>query len=155
MSTRTENAAKKLARLAAVQALYQIELTGRPLKEILKNYKDNPGELIQEIGLDPATAQQPPDFALLGQIVTGVMGDLPTVDGMINGAVDARHSADRIEILLRSILRCGTYELYNHTEIAQGIVVNDYVDVAHAYFNANEPGLVNAVLDKLSKNLRS
>ena len=57
-------------------------------------------------------------------------------------------------MLLRAILRAGAYELLNHGDTAAGIIINDYVDVAHAFFDAKEPGLVNAILDKMGKKLR-
>jgi N utilization substance protein B len=153
--TRPEHAAKRLARLAAVQALYQIELTGQSVKEILKNFKNNPRDLLQEAGPELVADAQLPDFELMGQIVIGVAKDPATVDGFIAGALDARLSVDRLEILLKAILRCGAFELFNHGSVAAGIIVNDYVDITHAYFNAKEPGLVNAILDKLAKTLRS
>ena len=64
-------------------------------------------------------------------------------------------SGDRMEVLLRAILRAGAYELHHHAKIPAAVLINDYVDVAHAFFDAKEPGLVNGVLDKLAKSLRS
>ena len=151
----TEFAAKRLARLAAVQALYQIELTQRSVKEILANFKDKPSELLQDIGVELHEEPLPPDFVLMGQIVAGVANDQTAIDEMIAGALSAKLSVDRLEILLRSILRCGTFELFRHGEIATNIIVNDYIDITHAYFNSKEPGLVNGILDKLAKTLRN
>ena len=74
---------------------------------------------------------------------------------MIAGAVDARLSPQRLEPLLKAILRAGTYELQHCSDVSTGVIVNDYVDVAHGFFDAKEPGLVNAVLDRLAKTLRS
>ena len=74
---------------------------------------------------------------------------------MIAGAVDARLSPQRMENLLKAILRAGTFELWHHTDVPEGVIVNDYLDVAHGFFDAKEPGLVNAVLDRIAKKIRS
>lgn len=148
----SDHAAKRLARLASVQGLYQIALTQRTPKDIIKDFRDHPAHLLQEAveGDTPLNVDQ----ELFGQIVTGVTQNNVALDDMIAGAFDSKVSAERVEILLRAILRAGTYELHHHGSIPSGVVINDYVDVAHAFFGAKEPGLVNAVLDKLSKNLR-
>ena len=95
------------------------------------------------------------DQELFGEIVAGVAQNEAALDEMIKGAFDAKISGARMEILLRAILRAGAYELHHHAKIPAAVLINDYVDVAHAFFNAKEPGLVNAVLDKLAKHLRS
>lgn len=148
-----EHVAKRLARLAAVQGLYQIALLPRAAKDIIADFHNHPSALLQEIGegdVSPVVDQE-----LFAEIVTGVTEHSVTLDEMLAGAFDAKVSAARVEILLRAILRAGTYELHNHGKIPAGVIINDYVDVAHAFFGAKEPGLVNAVLDKLAKNLRS
>ncbi|HEU0118678.1 MAG TPA: transcription antitermination factor NusB [Alphaproteobacteria bacterium] len=147
------HSAKRLARLAAVQGLYQIALTQSTPKDVIKNFREHPGALLNETGAGEAAASV--DQELFSNIITGVTQDTATLDEMIAGAFDAKLSADRIEVLLRAILRGGAYELHHHGSIASGVIINDYVDVAHAFFGAKEPGLVNAVLDKLGKNLRS
>jgi N utilization substance protein B len=147
-----DHAAKRLARLAAVQGLYQIALTHRSVDDVLKDFREHPAALLQEIAegdVMPAV-----DQALFTDVLTGVTKNSSDLDEMIAGAFDAKVSADRVEILLRAILRSGAFELHHHGSIATGVIINDYVDVTHAFFGAKEPGLVNAVLDKLAKNLR-
>jgi N utilization substance protein B len=147
-----ENAGKRLARLAAVQGLYQIALTQHTAQQIISDFRKHPPPLISEqAGEDPANM----DSELFGEIVAGVSQQSETLDEMLKGAFDAKVSADRVEILLRAILRAGAFELHHHGKIPAGVIINDYVDVAHAFFGAKEPGLVNAVLDRLAKNLRS
>jgi N utilization substance protein B len=147
------HSANRLARLAAVQGLYQIALTQHPAEQIIKDFRDHPPPLIPDQPAGEALAAM--DAELFGEIVTGVTQDAAALDEAIAGAFDAKVSAERVEILLRAILRAGAYELKHHTKIPAGVVINDYVDIAHAYFDAKEPGLVNAVLDKLAKSLRS
>lgn len=147
-----ENNAKRLARLAAVQGLYQISLLPRPAKDIIREFQEHPAVLLNEL---PEGESMPAvDQALFASLVTGVTKDTETLDAMIAGAVDAKLSADRLETLLRAILRAGAFELHNHAEVPSGVIINDYIDITHAFFGAKEPGLVNAVLDKMAKNLR-
>jgi N utilization substance protein B len=149
----SEHSAKKLARLAAVQGLYQMALLPRPVQDIVRDFREHPSVLLQEIG--DGDVRPDIDLTLFTSIMSGVHEYQDFLDAMIAGALDAKVSVERIEILLRAILRCGVYELHHHTDIVAGIIINDYLDVTHAFFNAKEPGLVNAVLDKLAKNLRA
>lgn len=150
---KVENNAKRLARLAAVQGLYQIALLPKPAAEVIKDFRTNPSHLLEESaegGKVPVV-----DFDLFANVLGGVMENVETLDQMIAGAFDGKISADRVEILLKAILRAGAYELYHNGDIPAGVIINDYVDVAHAFFSAKEPGLVNGVMDKLAKNLRA
>lgn len=151
------NDAKRLARLAAVQSLYQMALTERPVALVIGDFRLNPQAMLQEIDTPPAedAVKREVDFELFSDIMNGVATDNESLDGMIAGAVDARLSADRMEPLLRAVLRAGVFELHSHAKVPTGVIINDYVDIAHAFFGSKEPGLVNAILDKLAKNLRA
>jgi N utilization substance protein B len=142
--------AKRLARLAAVQALYQIALTGRDAADVIRDSRDHPRSLF----LDERISSSDVDQESFGDIVNGVTQNAAALDELIAGAIDAKLSAGRLEILLRAILRAGVYELHHHGAISTGVIINDYVDVTHSFFNGKEPGLVNAMLDKLAKKLR-
>ena len=147
-----EHANRRLARLAAVQGLYQVALSETSPAQVVLNFRDHPPPLpAGENGM-----ALPADFdqELFGEIVTGVTQNAAALDEMIAGALDAKFSAGRIEVLLRAVLRAGAYELHHHAKIPAPVIINDYVDVAHAFFDQKEPGLVNAVLDKLAKKLR-
>ena len=145
--------AKRLARLAAVQGLYRIEMTQHAANDVIGDFRTHPPQIETEQG-EKETLQEM-DQELFGEIVAGVTQNTASLDEMIAGALDAKVSAGRIEVLLRAILRAGAYELHHHGKIPAGIIINDYVDVAQAFFGAKEPGLVNAVLDRLAKGLRA
>ncbi len=147
---KSDNTMRRLARLAAVQGLYQIALLPEPVEALIRRFRADPNVLLQEEEAVIAV-----DADLFAQIVSGVAENQDDIDGMIGGALDARLSVPRLEPLLKAILRAGTFELYRHGDIQTGIIVNDYVDVAHGFFDAKEPGLVNAILDRLAKTLRS
>ena len=110
---------------------------------------------VRDMIKDDRAAAARTDQELFGVVAAGVMDNLTSLDEMIAGAVDAKLSPERMEVLLRAIIRAGALELHHQGATPAGIIINDYVDVAHSFFNAKEPGLVNAVLDKLAKNLRS
>ncbi|MDD3182139.1 MAG: transcription antitermination factor NusB [Alphaproteobacteria bacterium] len=160
MSEQTENpvatnASKHLARLVAVQALYQASYGEDKLSDILKHCLDDAHMILNadDDALDEITDS--PDAELLDLIVRGVQENRESLEAMLAGAMNANVSAGRMEILLRTILLAGAFELYHHADISSGIIINDYVDVSRAFFNAKEPGLVNAILDKMSKKIRS
>ena len=152
-TTAQHHNAKRLARLAAVQALYQMTLMPRPAAQIIKEFQSDPQALLQETGADGASPEV--DHVLFGAIVTGVTANTDELDGMIAGAFDSKAAAERLEILLRAILRAGVFELHHQGAIPTGVIINDYVDVTHAFFADREPGLVNGILDKLAKSLRA
>lgn len=149
------NASKRLARLVAVQALYQAFYEEEPLHEIIRHSLDEAEAILNGDDGEGELIRERPDPELFSSIVKGVADDRATLDEMLAGALDAKLSAGRMEILLRTILLAGAFELHRHSEIDAKIIISDYIDVARAFFNAKEPGLVNAVLDKLAKKLRS
>lgn len=137
------------ARLAAVQALYQIGLAGAEPETVVSEFiKLRLGHEVDGISY---VAADPPLFI---SIVRGTMARLADVDGMVAAALDPRLPFDRMELLLRSILRAGTWELLANPEVPARIVVTEYVEVGNAFYEGREPGMVNGVLDTLARRLR-
>ena len=151
----SSNAAKRLARLVAVQALYQVSYGEDTAQDVVRRCIDEAYSILnaEENESDEITGR--PDEELLRDIVSGVQKNRESLDEMISGALDTNASASRMEILLRTILLAGAYELYHHGDVPSGIIINDYVDVTRAFFNSKEPGLINAILDKLARKLRA
>lgn len=137
------------ARLAAVQALYQMELTGAPLAETLSEYE----ALRLGRELDGETYQQA-DAGWFRNIVTGVVTGQRDIDPAIHSALPADWPLSRIDTLLRAVLRAGAYELFERAEVPARAVISEYVDVAKAFFGREESGLVNAVLHRLALERR-
>ena len=138
------------ARLAAVQALYQVELGAAGPEDALATVIAR-GATLDETGL---SAEADPEIAAI--IVRGVTeGPIQDrLDQMIEGALADDWSLARLEILMRAILRAGAFELLDRPDVPAKVVINEYVDVANAFFDRGEPGMVNAVLDKLAHGLR-
>lgn len=130
---------RRAARLAAVQTLYQQEY-GQ--------------ELNAGLHLEDGQEAAPPDEALLQQIVQSVADRRADIDAMLAQALDKAWPIERLEVILRAILRAGVGELLDNAAMPAPLLITDYVDVAHAFFAGKEPGLVNAVLDRVAKLVR-
>ena len=138
------------ARLAAVQALYQMDLAGSGLNEILSEFESH--WLGREVEGDEYL---PAEAAHFRAVVGGVVADQRRLDPMIDQALAATWPLKRIEAILRSVLRAGAYELDKRRDIPARVVVSEYVDVAHAFVERDETGMVNAVLDQLARQMRA
>ena len=138
------------ARLAAVQALYQMELAGTGLNEILAQFEtywlkdDVEGE-----------QYRPAEAAFFRDIVGGVVREQTHLDPKIDAALTRGWPLKRIEMVLRAVLRAGAYELACRKDVPARVVTSEYVDVASAFVDQEETGMVNAVLDQLAHQLRA
>jgi N utilization substance protein B len=137
------------ARLAAVQGLYQIELSGSsPANVVVEFMKHRLGQ--EGDGENFGAADQ----GLFADLVEGVSARRDELDRQIAAALTPEWPLERLEIILRSILRAGAYELLARPEVPARVAISEYLDIAHAFFAGKEPGLVNAVLDRLARTLR-
>jgi transcription antitermination protein NusB len=154
-SARDDNEARKAnkrgaARLAAVQALYQMDLAGTGLNEILAQFESH------WIGREVEGAQYlPAEAAFFRDIVSGVVRDQRELDPLIDEALSKGWPLKRIETVLRAALRAGAYELIHRSDVPARVVVAEYADVAAAFVERDETGMVNAVLDQLARRLRA
>ena len=138
------------ARLAAVQALYQMDLAGTGLNDILAEFESH------WIGREVEGAQYlPAEAAFFRDIVSGVVRDQRELDPLIDEALSNGWPLKRIEAVLRASLRAGAYELIHRTDVPARVVVAEYADVAAAFVGRDETGMVNAVLDQLARRLRA
>lgn len=138
------------ARLAAVQALYQMDLSGAGINEVLGQFEAY--WLGSEVEGD---TYLPAEAAFFRDLVGGVVREQRALDPMIDKALAHGWPLKRIELILRAILRAGAYELGHRSDVPARVVVSEYVDVAHAFVERDETGMVNAVLDQLARQLRA
>ncbi|MDR3515445.1 MAG: transcription antitermination factor NusB [Azospirillaceae bacterium] len=142
-------ARRRAARLTAVQALYQIELAGEAVETVVREFIDH------RIGQDlDGEAYVPADPTLFSDIVRGASVRHDEIDRLLGTCLDPQWPIERLELLLRAILRGGGFEILAHADTHPRILINEYVEVAHAFFAGREPGMVNGVLDKLARLLR-
>ncbi|HZS63182.1 MAG TPA: transcription antitermination factor NusB [Xanthobacteraceae bacterium] len=138
------------ARLAAVQALYQMDVAATPLNEILAQFESH------WIGREVEGEQYlPAEAAFFRDIVGGVVREQRRLDPMIDRVLSQRWPLTRIEAVLRAALRAGAYELESRKDVPARVIVSEYVDVAHAFVEKDETGMINAVLDQLARELRA
>ncbi len=95
-----------------------------------------------------------PDATLFAAVVRGALERQADLDGMIGGALNDGWSVERLETIMRSILRAGAFELIARSDIPPRVTISEYVDVAGAFYGGTEPGLVNAVLDRIARVVR-
>ncbi|HEV7251036.1 MAG TPA: transcription antitermination factor NusB [Shinella sp.] len=137
------------ARLAAVQALYQMDIGGSGVLEIVAEYETH--RLGQEIDGDTYLKA---DASWFRSIVAGVVRDQRLLDPMIGAALQDDWALSRLDSTVRAILRAGTFELKERKDVPIAVIVTEYVEIAKAFFDDEEPKLVNAVLDRIAKQLR-
>lgn len=140
----------RAARILAVQAVYQNDLTGAAIENVLMEFLQH---RLGDNAVVPGRLS-PRDHRLFTDLVRGVGGAVADIDAAITGALARENKSERLEVLLRAILRCGTFELRDRPDVSVAIIINEYVDIAHAFYGGKEPGLVNAVLDRLARTQR-
>ncbi len=145
---------RSTARLAAVQALYQMQMGGATAEEAITQFTAgrHGAPVSDEEG---GTAALPePDPSLFGAIVRGVSSNRERLDAMVAGALTTDWTVERLQILVRIILEAGVFELTERADVPPRVAINEYVNLAHAFFDGAEPGLVNGVLDAVAKSYR-
>jgi N utilization substance protein B len=138
------------ARLAALQALYQLEITGISADDVIEEFLEH------RIGRDPETGQKiEQDEAYFADIVHGVLKHQVEIDRSVAKVLAAGWTLSRIDSILRALLRAGAYELVARRDVPAKVVIDEYVELARDFFDGDEPGFVNAVLDKLAHRKRA
>ena len=141
---------RRVARLAAVQALYQLELN-REIDPEAVVHEFSRHRFGREIDGDQYGEA---DLALFSDLVRGIAADQERLDDTISAALTEEWPLARLDSVLRAILRAGAYELVHRHDVPPRVSISEYTTVAHAFFSGKEPGLANGVLDKVGRSLR-
>lgn len=141
---------RSVARLAAVQALYQMETAGAGVETVVREFSDHRfgGDMEGE-----ALAQA--DETFFAELVRGVVADQKDVDQLIAKRLATGWRLERIDATLRAILRSGAYELTRRTDVPVEVAIDEYVEIAKSFFEGPEPGFVNAALDGIARDRRT
>lgn len=149
------------ARLAAVQALYEIDVGGAPVEVVLKSFTDERwASILSELEHDFEGSGDPPlqlplpNRRMLRSIVHGVLGSVSALDEMIAGRMSSAERFEQLEAIARAILRAAAYELGHSRQVPVGTITADYVAIANSFFAENQPNMINAVVDGLAARLR-
>jgi N utilization substance protein B len=141
--------ARSAARLAAVQALYQQAMEATPLPSLLDEFhRHRLGATIEDMEFAEA------ETAFFDDIVSGVVARGAEIDVQLSAKLAEGWRLERLDKTMLQVLRAGVYELMARADIATGTVINEYVDVAHAFFDPREAKFVNGVLDAVAKAVR-
>lgn len=143
-------AARRAARLGAVQALYQMEVSGASTADVLDDFRA--GKLPRETEATYTEAEG--DFELFKVLVEKAVDRQATLDRAIAKHLSKGWRLERLDAVARAILRAGAAELEQRSDIPTAVVIDEYVEIAHAFFDGPEPGFVNATLDACAKHLR-
>jgi transcription antitermination protein NusB len=142
--------ARSVARLAAVQALDQMETAGAGAEAVIREFADHRFDRDIE-GVRLAHA----DEAFFSALVRGVVAEQDAVDAAVRRRLASGWRLDRIDATARSILRAGAYELIRRRDVPAEVAIDEYVEIAKSFFEGAEPGFINAALDAIARDERS
>ncbi|VAW13703.1 Transcription termination protein NusB [hydrothermal vent metagenome] len=140
---------RSMARLAVVQALYQMEIAQTDLNQVVAEF--SAGNMGRIVGEDQGVDLVEPDADFFRNLIFGVVQNQKDIDPAINKALAKGWKLDRLDATLRAILRAGAYELKHRTDVPMKVAITEYLDIARAFFDGPEPKVVNGVLDALAR----
>ncbi len=146
--------ARSVARLAAVQALYQMEVSSAGAETVIREFAEHrfdrslPNEAEEEMTLAQA------DEVFFADLVRGVVEHQKAVDNAIAKRLASGWRLDRLDATARAILRAGAYELAHRPDVPTEVVIDEYVELAKSFFEGPEPGFVNGALDAVAQDVR-
>jgi N utilization substance protein B len=142
-------ALRSAARMAAIQALYQMDMTGIDLTDVIAEFETHRlGKEIEGCQFGEVEA------AFFRDLVEGVVREQLAIDPLIDKQLAEGWRLTRVDSILRAILRAGAYELTMRGDVPARVVISEYVDIAHAFFAEEEPKVVNGILDRIGKRSR-
>jgi N utilization substance protein B len=141
--------ALQAARLAAVQALYQMELSEIGDEAVIREFEEHRFGRTERAANSPKADQQH-----FERVVRGVIARQHEIDTNVDAVLKAGWPLDRLDATVRAILRCAAFELLACADIPARVALNEYIEIAHAFFSGEEPSLINGVLDQLARRAR-
>ena len=140
---------RRVSRVSAVQALYQMDVSGAPHKTVVKEFLDHRFGHADEPGMVHA------DEPYFEDIMTGVVANQAKIDSAIAERLSEKWPLRRLDATLRALLRSATYEIQSRPDVPALVIINEYMAIATEFFLGKEPGMVNGVLDKIAKETRA
>ena len=147
MAVKTQ--ARSVARLAAIQALYQMEAGGAGVETVVSEFTDHRFER----DIDGATLASA-DEAFFAEIVRGIVSEQAVIDRAIVRRLAVNWKLERIDATLRAILRAGAFELMRRPDVPTEVVIDEYLEITKSFFDGPEAGFVNGALDAIARDER-
>jgi N utilization substance protein B len=145
---------RRAARFGAVQALYQAEMSGTNITQIIAEFRAfRLADLLEPLELEEKAPEV--DRAWFDRITEGTWTEIKRLDQLIEPKLAQDWTLDRLGFLLRAFLRAGTYELAYCADVPPKVVLNEYTELAHAFLSQDDAGFLNAVLDRLAPEVRA
>ena len=140
---------RRVSRTSAVQALYQMEVSGVTNAQVVKEFLDHRFGYADEPGMVHA------DESYFEDIMAGVVANQDEIDTAIGKHLAEKWPLRRLDATLRALLRSATYEIMRRPDVPGIVIIDEYMAIATDFFSGKEPGLVNGVLDKIAKSVRA
>ena len=154
MNSPARSKARSAARLAAVQALYQQHMEGTALNKLLDEFHQHRlGRTIDEDDFDDAEYADA-EMPFFDDVVRGVDARRDEIDVLLSGKLAAGWSITRLDKAMLQVLRAGTYEIIARADVPAAVAINEYVEVAKAFFDDGQAKFVNGILDAVAKEAR-
>ncbi len=150
----SSHASRSVARLAAVQALYQMEVSSIGVEHVIREFTEHRFDRALEGDGEGATLASA-DEGFFADLVRGVVAEQRKVDAAIVKRLAENWRLERLDATVRAILRAGAYELAHRTDVPTEVVIDEYVEVAKSFFEGTEPGFVNGALDAVARDVRA
>jgi transcription antitermination protein NusB len=147
---------RSVARMAAVQALYQMDLAGTDAAEVIEEFIEHrftPGAT--DLDAEDPNNLVGADTAFFADVLKGVVRCQRDIDPLVDHQLATGWRLVRVDSILRAILRAGVFELMERADIPARVTINEYINVAKAFFEADEPKVVNGVLDRIAHRVRA
>ncbi len=151
---------RTISRMAAVQALYQMDLAGTDAGEVIEQFTATPPEPVDgapapESDTETLTSLEGGDATFFADVVKGVVRRQREIDPLVDQQLRTGWRLVRVDSILRAILRAGVFELLERSDVPARVIINEYINIAKAFFEADEPKVVNGVLDRIAHKVRA
>ncbi|ESQ75364.1 transcription antitermination factor NusB [Asticcacaulis sp. AC402] len=147
--TQRDKRARTVARLVLVQALYQMELTGTGVETVIREFVDH--RFDSDLDGEPMAHA---DEEFFSEGARSIVREQATIDPLVSSRLASGWRLERLDTTVRAILRAGAWELKFRPDVGLEVVINEYVEIARAFFGETEARFVNAALDGVAKDVR-
>lgn len=152
--SRKPNNKRSVARLAAIQALYQMEVSGAGVEAVIREFADHRFDRSIEGEESDSETLASADEEFFAELVRGVVQNQRAIDAMVVKRLAANWKLDRLDATVRAILRSGAFELAHRSDVPTEVAIDEYVEIAKSFFEGPEPGFVNGALDGVAQDVR-
>jgi N utilization substance protein B len=149
---------RTVSRMAAVQALYQMDLAGTDASEVIEQFMAAPAKAPEGAAdgeVETLTSLEGADTTFFADVVKGVVRRQREIDPLVDQQLRTGWRLVRVDSILRAILRGGVFELLERSDVPARVTINEYINIAKAFFEADEPKVVNGVLDRIAHKVRA